>query len=143
MNARVDHVVLWVADPVRSAEFFETVLGLPAVRLAEYRAGTVPFPSVRVSDDTLFDLMAKAKAPMLDAMGAGLTPEAAASAGHPVNHVCLSMSEGEFTALRARLEARGAKMFVMERSIGARGVAPLAFYFHDLDGNVFEARYYA
>jgi hypothetical protein len=31
----------------------------------------------------------------------------------------------------------------MERQLGARGVAPKAFYFKDLDGNVLEARYYA
>ena len=31
----------------------------------------------------------------------------------------------------------------LENSFGARGVAPRAFYFHDPDGNVFEARYYA
>jgi extradiol dioxygenase family protein len=66
-----------------------------------------------------------------------------ASAGHPVNHLCLAMSEAEFAALRERLAARAvATSAVMEQSFGARGLAPKAFYFRDPDGNVIEARYY-
>ena len=143
MSLRLDHVVLWVADPLRSVEFFETVVGLTPVRLPEFRAGEVPFPSVRVSEQTILDLMAKPMAAMLNGMTGRIAPSTATSAGHPINHVCLAMSEAEFTALRARLEQRGIPMVTMERSFGAAGVAPHAFYFHDLDGNVLEARYYA
>lgn len=143
MSLRLDHVVLWVADPLRAVEFFESVVGLAPVRVSEFRAGQVPFPSVRVSDATILDLMAKPMAALLNGMTGRVAPSTAASAGHPVNHICLAMSEDEFTALRARLEERGISTVTMERSFGAGGVAPQAFYFHDLDGNVFEARYYA
>lgn len=55
MSLSLDHVVLWVADPLRSLEFFESVVGLAPVRVAEFRAGQAPFPSVRVSDVTILD----------------------------------------------------------------------------------------
>jgi glyoxylase I family protein len=144
MKLTLDHVVLWVADPARSVEFFERVVGLTPVRLEEFRAGQVPFPSVRVSDDTILDLMAAPMAARVNAISGRLAPVTAASAGHPISHICLSMSEADFTALRARLQHEGVDTsFSMQQSFGARGVAPQAFYFHDPDGNVFEARYYS
>jgi extradiol dioxygenase family protein len=82
--------------------------------------------------------MARVAAPVVDAMAG-----ADASAGHRVNHVCLAMSEADFLALRGRLEANGVAISTtMEQSFGAQGLAPRAFYFRDLDGNVLEARYY-
>jgi len=138
MRAALDHVVLWTDDPLRAVEFYERVVGLTPVRVDEFRAGQAPFPSVRVSADSIVDLMARVAAPVVDAMAG-----ADASAGHPVNHLCLAMSEAEFAALRERLAARAvATSAVMEQSFGARGLAPKAFYFRDPDGNVIEARYY-
>jgi catechol 2,3-dioxygenase-like lactoylglutathione lyase family enzyme len=139
MDATIDHVVLWSDDPVRAVEFYAEVVGLAPVRFDEFRAGTAPFPSVRVSDASIIDVMARVAAPMVDAISGG-----DASAGHRVNHVCLAMSEAEFTALRARLDARNVPVSSFaEQSFGARGLAPRAFYFRDPDGNVVEARYYA
>jgi catechol 2,3-dioxygenase-like lactoylglutathione lyase family enzyme len=138
MRAALDHVVLWTDDPLRAVEFYERVVGLTPVRVDEFRAGQAPFPSVRVSADSIVDLMARVAAPVVDAMAG-----ADASAGHPVNHLCLAMSEAEFAALRERLTAHAvATSAVMEQSFGARGLAPKAFYFRDPDGNVIEARYY-
>ena len=139
MRARLDHVVIWVTDPVASAAFFTDVVGLAAVRLEDYRAGNAPFPSVRIADDSIVDLMTRVAAPIVDAMAG-----APGSAGHPVNHLCLAMSVDEFEALRARLDAHGvATSPMMEQSFGARGLAPRAFYFRDPDGNVLEARHYS
>ena len=141
---RLDHVVIWVDDPLRSVEFFETVVGFRGVRVEEFRAGKAPFPSVRIADDAIIDLMARALAPVVNAVAGKADDATANSAGHPVNHVCVAMSESEFEALKRRLEAHGITVgHVMEHSFGARGYAPRAFYFRDLDGNVFEARYYA
>ena len=138
MQATLDHVVLWTDDPIRAAEFYERVVGLTPVRLEEFRAGTAPFPSVRISPTTILDLMARIAAPVVDAMAG-----ADASAGHRVNHVCLAMSEADMTALRGRLEAHGVAISPpMQQSFGAQGLAPTAFYFRDPDGNVLEARYY-
>ena len=138
MQATLDHVVLWTDDPLRAVEFYERIVGLAPVRLAEFRAGQAPFPSVRISSAAIIDLMARAATPIIDALTGG-----EASAGHRVNHVCLAMSEADFTSLRARLAANGITITGhMEQSFGAQGLAPEAFYFCDPDGNVLEARYY-
>lgn len=138
MPATLDHVVLWTDDPLRAVDFYVRVIGLSPVRLEEFRAGTAPFPSVRISAGTILDLMARVAAPVVDGMAG-----AAGSAGHPVNHVCLAMTEVEYTALRGRLEAHGIGIgTVMHETFGAQGLASEAFYFRDLDGNVLEARYY-
>jgi len=138
MHATVDHVVLWTDDPLRAVEFYERIVGLAPVRVEEFRAGRAPFPSVRVSSESILDLMSRAAAPVVDAMTGS-----DASAGQRVNHVCLSMSEGEFTALRERLAAHDVPTSAMtQQSFGAQGLAPNAFYFRDPDQNVIEARYY-
>src|SRR3954471_21679421 len=136
---RVDHLVLWVEDPLRTVSFFEQVVGLAPVRLEEFKAKQVTFPSVRVSDDTVIDIFPKSAAPMIDAI-----PGAKGTAGHPTNHICLAMSEPEYVALAKRLEENGTPAGRnMENQYGARGLAPKAFYFRDPDGNILEARYYA
>jgi catechol 2,3-dioxygenase-like lactoylglutathione lyase family enzyme len=139
MLATLDHVVLWTDDPLRAVTFYTDVLGFAPVRVDEFRNGSAPFPSVRISERTILDLMARRAAPVVDAMAG-----ADASAGHPVNHVCFAMSSQDFEALRERLDRAGiATSSMMEQSFGAQGLAPKAFYFRDPDGNVLEARYYA
>lgn len=135
---RLDHVVLHVADPAASAEWFRRVVGLEPVRLAEFLRGEAPFPSVRVSQDAIIDLSPLAAAQELER--ATRTP---GSVGHRVNHVCLAMSRAEYDALDERLRAEGRDTSARVRpTYGARGWAPENFYFNDLDGNVIEARYY-
>jgi catechol 2,3-dioxygenase-like lactoylglutathione lyase family enzyme len=137
----LDHVVLWVEDPLRSVDFYERIVGLRGVRVDEFREGKAPFPSVRISEHAVLDLMSTKMAPVLNGIAKG-TP-AAESAGHPVHHVCVAMTEAEYTALKARLDAAGVSTaFTMENSFGAQGHAPRAFYFADPDGNVLEARHY-
>ncbi|MFJ7148290.1 VOC family protein [Streptomyces sp. NPDC100445] len=137
-TTRLDHVVLWVADPAAAARFYETAVGLEPVRLTEFIEGKASFPSVRVNEETILDL-----APRTFAARMRMLPGSADSAGHPVNHVCLSLPAGAFDALRARLEAHGVPVSDMDHGLsGARGAATRSFYFRDLDGNVFEARHY-
>jgi catechol 2,3-dioxygenase-like lactoylglutathione lyase family enzyme len=138
MDARLDHVVLWVEDPLKSVDFYERVVGLPGVRVAEFREGKAPFPSVRVAPEAIIDLMARKFAPALNGI-----PGADGSAGHPVNHVCLAFSRADYEALRVRLANAGVPTpMTMTSSFGARGLAPEAVYFRDPDGNILEARYY-
>ncbi len=138
MNLRIDHVVLWVEDPLKSVEFYERVLGVEGVRVEEFRAGKVLFPSLRLCAESLIDLMPLRAAPKLNAF-----PGAEGSAGNKVNHVCLALGREDYAALRARVDALGlAAPVTMTNSFGARGSAPEAFYFRDPDGNVIEARYY-
>ncbi|MFE9770100.1 VOC family protein [Streptomyces sp. NPDC005931] len=137
-TARLDHVVLWVRDPVAAAGFYEKAVGLEPVRLPEYSAGKAPFPSVRVNADTILDLM-----PLTMAARMTMLPGAAESSGHPVNHVCLSLPAGDFEALLDRLRDRSVPVTELSHgSFGARGAARRSFYFRDPDGNVFEARHY-
>ncbi|MFJ5777171.1 VOC family protein [Streptomyces sp. NPDC093094] len=138
-TARLDHVVLWVRDPVASARFYETAVGLEPVRLTEYTEGGAPFPSVRVSEDSVLDLMALDTAARMT-----MLPGAADSAGHPVNHVCLALPADRFDALRTRLEDLDVPVSDYSHdAFGARGSARRSFYFRDPDGNVVEARHYA
>ncbi|MFG3661956.1 VOC family protein [Streptomyces sp. NPDC047706] len=138
-TARLDHVVLWVRDPVAAADFYEKAVGLEPVRLTEFAAGQVPFPSVRVNEETIIDLM-----PVSSAERMTMLPGAPESSGHPVNHVCLALPEGDFDDLRDRLQERSVPMTdIGHDSFGARGNARRNFYFRDPDGNLFEARHYA
>src|SRR5262245_20228054 len=112
----LDHVVLWVADPVRSARFYQEVLGLEPLRLTEFTVGEASFVRMRVSPGTVIDLTPLSVAPTLNAV-----PGVAGTAGHLVNHVCLAMAEEEFEALRGRLEAGGHRVTPDQRdSYGAR-----------------------
>ncbi len=138
-TTRLDHVVLWVRDPVAAADFYEKAVGLEPLRVAEYTEGTVSFPSVRVNEETIIDLAPSAMAGRM-----GMLPGAAEAAGHPVNHVCLALTEQGYDALRARLEERSVPVTDHTHdAYGARGPARRGFYFNDPDGNVFEARHYA
>ncbi|MFK4150189.1 VOC family protein [Streptomyces sp. NPDC004065] len=134
----LDHVVLWVRDPVAAAGFYERIVGLEPLRLAEFVAGEVSFPSVRLNEETILDL---APPPMVARMN--MLPGAADSAGHPVNHVCLSLPDAAFDALHARLREHTVPVSDFSYdSFGARGAARRSFYFRDPDGNVIEARHY-
>ena len=135
---RLDHVVLWVRDPAAAVGFYEEAVGLEPVRVTDFSSGKVSFPSVRLNEETIFDL-----APLSLAKEMTMVPGAAESAGHPVNHVCLSMTGDDFEALRTRLEERAVPVSELSYdSFGARGAARRSFYFRDPDGNVFEARHY-
>jgi catechol 2,3-dioxygenase-like lactoylglutathione lyase family enzyme len=119
-----DHLVLNVADVERSLAFYTGPLGLEPVRVEEWRAGKVPFPSVRVSPGTIIDLVeAPADGPR----------------GSNVDHICLVVEpldwqqvidSGVFTVLDGPGER-----------FGARGTA-VSLYVEDPDGNTVELRWY-
>lgn len=137
-TARLDHLVLWVREPVAAADFYEKALGMEPLRITEYTAGQEPFPSVRLNDETILDLMPLAMAERMT-----MLPGAAESAGHPVNHVCIALPAEAFDELRTRLEERAVPVSeISHDSFGARGLARRSFYFRDPDGNVLEARHY-
>lgn len=135
---RLDHVVLWTKDVRAAMDFYTTVVGLMPVRFDEFEAGEAPFPSVRVCEDAIIDLIT-----VENAAGTESMTRVAGSAGYPVNHVCIAMSKAEYDALDRRLQAAGVDTGArLNRSFGARGWAPQGYYFADPDGNVIEARYY-
>ncbi|MEE6136623.1 VOC family protein [Mycobacterium sp. 050128] len=135
---RLDHIVLWTKNVRAAMDFYTNVVGLAPVRFDEFAAGEAPFPSVRVCEDSIIDLM-----PATGIDATDVLTKVAGSAGHPVNHVCLAMSRPEYEALDRRLQAAGVDTSArLDRSYGARGWAPHIYYFCDPDGNVIEARYY-
>jgi catechol 2,3-dioxygenase-like lactoylglutathione lyase family enzyme len=123
-----DHLVLRVADVERSLAFYTGVLGLSGVRVDEWRAGAVLFPSVRIDAATILDLLA--------------APDEAAArtdAARNVDHLCLVIEPCDLDALAASgaFEVVGgpAELF------GARGLGR-GLYVRDPDGNVVELRQY-
>jgi glyoxylase I family protein len=135
----LDHVVVWVEDPLRTARWLMGITGFGPVRVAEYERGESPFPSVRVNENSIIDLCPKSDAPGVDGM-----TKAEASAGFPVNHVCIDVGgRAAYQELAARFEAAGVDTSARRRvTYGAKADAPEAFYIRDFDGNVFEFRYY-
>lgn len=135
---RLDHVVLWTKNAHVSMDFYSRVVGLTPVRFAEFEAGDAPFPSVRVCEDSIIDLM-----PLANVTGTESLTRAEGSAGHPVNHICLALSKSEYDELDQRLQVEGVDTSArLSPNFGARGWAPQGYYFADPDGNVIEARYY-
>jgi catechol 2,3-dioxygenase-like lactoylglutathione lyase family enzyme len=124
----LDHIALAVANVDRALEFYAGGLGLPAVRLAEYRSGSANFPSVRVNEATIIDLFA---APDGDTEGAK----------RRLNHLCL-VAQDSVSEIRAHLESIGAPIDSGPSQVfGARGIGT-AYYTRDPDENVIEVRTY-
>ncbi|MEU7804370.1 VOC family protein [Micromonospora arborensis] len=116
-----DHLVLTVAHVERSLDFYCGKLGLAPVRADEWRAGAVPFPSVRISRDSIIDLVRGERQ------------------GTNVDHFCLVVApldwarvvdSGVFTVLTGPVGR-----------FGARGSAT-SIYVEDPDGNSVELRWY-
>ncbi|MFC0503342.1 VOC family protein [Micromonospora costi] len=116
-----DHLVLTVADVERSLDFYCHRLGLEPVRVDEWRAGHVPFPSVRVSPDTIIDLVR------------GERGES------NVDHFCLVVAPLDWAEV-----VESGVFTVVEGPVGrfgARGSAT-SIYVRDPDGNSVELRWY-
>lgn len=133
MECLMDHIVLNVEDEERMLAFYSEVLMLPTERVAEYRAGEAPFPSVRLNPDTVIDLFPR-----------GLWQEGGAlSRGHEnLNHFCVVVNKPEWEDLLKRLQANGVP--IEEGPVarwGAHGTGT-SFYFKDPEENLIEARYY-
>jgi catechol 2,3-dioxygenase-like lactoylglutathione lyase family enzyme len=116
-----DHLVLNVRDVERALAFYCGPLGLEPVRVDAWRAGEVPFPSVRVSPVTIIDLVGG--------------PRGESN----VDHICLVVDpldwrevidSGTFTVLEGPVGR-----------YGARGDAQ-SIYVQDPDGNTVELRWY-
>jgi catechol 2,3-dioxygenase-like lactoylglutathione lyase family enzyme len=117
----LDHIVLNVEDVERSFAFYHEILGLESVRLQEWRAGTVPFPSVRVNAATIIDLVPLART------------------GENIDHLCLVVAAIDFERL-----TESDQLDVVSgpgRRFGARGDGT-SLYVKDPDGNVVELKYY-
>ena len=133
----IDHVVLWVTDPLGSLRFYCDLLGMTAVRAEEYEAGKAPFPSARINHYSIIDLMATSM------LGPAQNMTGGSAGGHPLNHVCLNMAASEYEKLTRTLAEAGIEMTPgPASSFGAQGYTPNSCYLKDPDNNIVELRYY-
>jgi catechol 2,3-dioxygenase-like lactoylglutathione lyase family enzyme len=119
----LDHLVLVVADVERTLAWYGRHAGLAGVRVDEWRAGQAPFPSLRVDETTIIDLI-----PGLDR---------AEQRGH-LDHICFVVDRADLEAL-----AQDPDLEVVDRGprFGARGQGE-SIYVRDPDGLLVEFRSY-
>ena len=122
MNVReMDHIVLNVGDVERSLAWYTELLGLTPERVDEWRAGTAPFPSVRVHEGCIIDLFAVERT------------------GENLNHLCLVVDPADVD------EVAGSGRFQVLDGPGTRWGARgdgRSVYVADPDGNTVELRSY-
>lgn len=134
MQCVMDHIVLNIEDDDKMIDFYAHVLKLDTERVGEYRAGKVPFPSVRLNPETIIDLFPKK-----------LWQEGASrqKGWKNLNHFCLSLRKPVWDELVQRLQDNGVAVETGPAARwGARGTGT-SIYFRDPEGNLIEARYYA
>ena len=123
----MDHIVLNVNDVERSIVFYTETLGLKGERLEEFRAGKVGFPSVRINEHTLIDLVQTTQ-PL--------------SIARNLNHFCLVSESTDLGEVASDLKGKG--VVVVQEPVsrwGARGQAT-SIYIQDPDENEIEIRCY-
>jgi catechol 2,3-dioxygenase-like lactoylglutathione lyase family enzyme len=117
----VDHLVMNVSDARRSVAWWRDLLGAEPLRVTEWEAGEVAFPSVRLDESTIVDLFE------LDRTGTN------------VDHVCVVVegADLEDVAASGDFEVLGPP----RQLFGARGIGT-GLYVKDPDGNTVELRTY-
>lgn len=117
----LDHIVLTCTDVEATLAWYLDELGLAPVRVDLWRAGSAPFPSVRVDEHTIIDLIAG-------------TPS-----DDRLDHLCLVVEPTDLAAVVA-----SGRFDVLEGPVpryGAQGNGT-SIYVHDPDGTVVELRHY-
>jgi catechol 2,3-dioxygenase-like lactoylglutathione lyase family enzyme len=115
----LDHLVLVVSDVERTLAWYQEHVHLVPVRVAEWRGGDAPFPSLRVTAGTIIDVI----------------PGHDGQRGH-LDHICFTVTDVHMAEARRVLTVldEGARF-------GARGIAS-SIYVHDPDGLTVELRVY-
>lgn len=130
-----DHLVLRCADVEATLAWYADRLGLEPIRVDEWRAGTVPFPSLRIDAGTLIDLVPWSP----PATGRSDDPPGDRPTDGRLNHICLVVDRAGLEHVLADpsftiLDGPGERF-------GARGMAT-SVYVADPDGLVVELRAY-
>jgi len=117
----LDHIVLNVADVERSLAWYIGLVGMAPVRVDEWRRGEAFFPSVRVNESTIIDLVG------LERSGANM------------DHLCLVVDPADVDTIVA--DERFTVIEGPDTRFGARGDGR-SVYVKDPDGNTVEFRSY-
>ena len=133
MECLMDHIVLNVEDDKKMIVFYSEVLMFVPERLEEFRAGNVPFPSVRLNADTIIDLFPKKMWQRSAMAGQGIKN---------LNHFCFALSKRAWENLLERLQTNDVDL--EEGPVPRWGAhdTGTSIYFRDPEGNLIEARYY-
>lgn len=117
----LDHVVLLCRDVEASLRFYGDVLGLPAIDADAWRDKKAFFPSVRIDQRTILDLLEG-------------QPD-----GRNSDHLCLTIEPTDLHELAAR-----ADLDVVEGPVerGGAGGVGWSVYVRDPDGFVIELKQY-
>ena len=125
---QLDHIVLRAIDPAALEDFYCRVLGCTvekrqeAIGLVQLRAGA-----------SLIDLVG------IDSKLGRLGGAAPGAEGHNVDHICLAVEGYDEAAIRAHLEAHGARVGESGSRYGAEGEGP-SLYLYDPQGNMIELK---
>ena len=106
----IDHVVLRSPDVERSLDFYCGLLGMEGVRVEEWRAGEVPFPSVRASAASIIDLVPLNEPP-------------ADAPRQQLDHFCLTVAGADVAEVERTLADAGVAVVERGQRFGAQGTA--------------------
>jgi catechol 2,3-dioxygenase-like lactoylglutathione lyase family enzyme len=120
----LDHLVLVVGDVDRTLAWYGRHAGLPGVRIDEWRRGEAPFPSLRIDESTIIDLV---PATAGDADGRG-----------HLDHICFVVAPDGLESLAADPEL---EIVDQGPRFGARGQGE-SIYVRDPDDLLVEFRCY-
>ena len=118
----LDHLVMICSDVDASLDYYGGVLGLETIDVDEWRSGRALFPSVRLNEASIIDLLPG-------------KPD-----GRNVDHICLVIEPTDLHELAKRRELNVVEGPV-QRS-GARGTG-WSIYVTDPDAHVIELKQYS
>ncbi len=126
----MDHIVLRVSDVESSLRFYTQVLGMPAERVEQWRAGEIRFPSARLNADTIIDFFASDQKPI------------GREGAKNQDHFCMVIEPTDMEELKAKFEGIGVDIQAGPgKRWGSHGDG-ISLYIYDPDDNVVELRHY-
>ena len=128
----MDHIVLRCRDVDASLRFYNDILGMEILRLDDFKAGNVRFPSARLNADTIIDFFPSPDQPPIGKDGI-----------KNQDHFCMVIEPQDMEALKSQCLSMGIEV---QQGPGTRWGAHgngTSLYIYDPDDNVVELRHYS
>jgi len=134
MKVVMDHIVINVEHDEKMMDFYTRVMGFSPERFKAYREGKIPFPSVRLNEETIIDLFPE------NIWGKHYGRSDAARPN--IHHFCLAVPAGRWKAIKDRLSAEAVP--IEEGPVPRWGAYSYgtSIYFRDPENNLIELRHY-